>query len=125
MRVEIVIDDVGAQRGVGQVVDHFGDLVVLDRLAHHVGDLLLAEFVPAGRPQRILEGEAKELPVALGKHSLGLLAQLADEVCRVRNRLNVVLVELRDRIGHSIDCFDSFDKVDENCVDERAQGQEV
>ena len=64
--------------------------------------MLLAELVAAGASKRIFESKAHELAVALGHGNFGALAEHLNEIVTVCDCLDEVLVDLRNRISHSI-----------------------
>ena len=74
----------------------------------------------AGSPQRILESKFEELTVALRKHLFRSLAKYVDKVVAFCDCLDEVLIELSDRVSHSVDSFDSFDKEDKDDIYLRA-----
>ena len=56
----------------------------------------------------------------LGHNSLALLAKLLNETFSICDCLDEVLIDLSDRVSHSVDGFDSFDKEDKDYIYLRA-----
>lgn len=98
----LVVDQRRPKRGVRQVVDHLSDLVHLDSLAEHVGDLLLAKSVSGCLAHGVLKGCPQENPVTPRQRLPRSRPKCLDEVLTVSDRLDEVLVDLCDRICHSV-----------------------
>ena len=125
MRVELVVDDAGLKRRIGQVIYHFSDLVFLDRLAQKGCDLLLTEFVSHRSSKRVLKGVPHELLVLTWHHLMRAIGETFDKLARISDCFNEFFVQLRDGISHAEQRLDALDKKDDHNVDHGGKWHEI
>jgi len=121
MCISLVVDDIGAEGGIGHIINHLANFIRLNRFAHHISDLLLTELMADSRSHRVSKGMGEERIVQLWHIFCWLVAQLLDEEVGLSDLLDEFFVHFSDWVGETVERFDTFAEIYDHNIHHRAQ----